>query len=427
MESITVRGGRRLTGQVTVEGAKNSALKLMAASIMAPGVSRLTNVPDIADVDLMAQVLEALGASVTRTDHALEIDATDITSHEAPYEFVAQMRASTAVLGPLVARLGEANVAMPGGCNIGSRKIDMHLRGLQTLGVKIDIGHGYIHATAPAGGPKAAHVTLDFASVGATENLLMASVIASGTTVIENAAREPEIVDLIDFLNAMGAKVSGGGTPTISVEGVEGLTPAEHRVVGDRIEAGTYLVAGAICSGPVTVRGFDPAHLDLVLDKLRRAGCEMEILSDGVTVRRDGDICPVDIQTLPYPGFPTDMQAQFMALMALAQGDSIISENVFENRFMFADELMRMGADIRIEGHHALVKGVSELSGAPVRSTDLRGGAALVLAGLAAEGETTIGDIYHIDRGYERFCDKLAALGADIRRDHEGVMPSMGC
>jgi len=416
MESIIVRGGSPISGEIRVEGAKNSALKLMAAALMAPGVTRLTNVPDIADVDIMAQVLEALGASVVREDHSLSIDATRLTGHEAPYEFVAQMRASTAVLGPLISRLGEANVAMPGGCNIGSRKIDMHLRGLQALGVEIDFGHGYIHATAPDGGPQASSVTLDFASVGATENLLMASVLAKGTTTIENAAREPEIVDLIDFLNEMGAQISGGGTPTVTVTGVESLAPVTHRVVGDRIEAGTYLVAGALSGGPVTVRGFDPAHLGLVLRKLEQAGCVVTELADGATVSRSGPIRPVDIQTLPFPGFPTDMQAQFMALVALADGASIITENVFENRFMFADELMRMGADIRIEGHHALVSGVSELSGAPVRSTDLRGGAALVLAALVAEGDTVVTDIYHIDRGYECFCDKLAALGADIRR-----------
>jgi len=426
MESIIVRGGATLTGEVRVEGAKNSALKLMVAALMAPGTSRLTNVPDIADVDIMAQVLEALGAKVTRTDHALEIDATELTSHEAPYEFVAQMRASTAVLGPLISRLGEADVAMPGGCNIGSRKIDMHLRGLQELGIAIELGHGFIRAVAPEGGPRAAHVILDFASVGATENLLMASVLAHGTTVIENAAREPEIVDLIEFLVAMGADIIGAGTPTVTVNGVAALHPVEHRVVGDRIEAGTYLVAGAITGGPVTVRGFDPAHLELVLSKLEQAGCAVDLLADGVTIRRDGDIRPVDVQTLPYPGFPTDMQAQFMALMALAEGGSIITENVFENRFMFADELMRMGADVRVEGHHALVKGVRELSGAPVRSTDLRGGAALVLAALVADGETTISDVYHIDRGYERFCEKLRALGATVSRmgDHG---ESIGC
>lgn len=427
MESIIVRGGSPISGEVRVEGAKNSALKLMAAALMAPGVTHLSNVPDIADVDIMAQVLRALGAQVTRDDHALTIDATVLTGHEAPYEFVAQMRASTAVLGPLISRLGEANVAMPGGCNIGSRKIDMHLRGLQALGVEIEFGHGYIHATAPPGGPRATHVTLDFASVGATENLLMASVLAQGETVIENAAREPEIVDLIGFLNAMGGQISGGGTPTVTVRGVQALTPTSHRVVGDRIEAGTYLVAGAIAGGPARVQGFDPRHLDLVLQKLVQAGCSVVELPDGAIVSRTGPIVPVDIQTLPFPGFPTDMQAQFMALMSLAHGGSIITENVFENRFMFADELMRMGADVRIEGHHALVKGVSELSGAPVRSTDLRGGAALVLAALVAEGETVITDVYHIDRGYERFCEKLAGLGADIRRLPADTDPMASC
>jgi len=428
MEAIIVRGGSPISGEIRVEGAKNSALKLMAAALMAPGITHLSNVPDIADVDIMSQVLRALGAHVTRQGHSLSIDATELTGHEAPYEFVAQMRASTAVLGPLVSRLGEANVAMPGGCNIGSRKIDMHLRGLQALGIDIELGHGYIHATAPPGGPKATRVTLDFASVGATENLLTTSVLAKGTTVIENAAREPEIVDLIDFLNAMGAQITEGGSSTITVVGVDALVPATHRVVGDRIEAGTYLAAGALAGGPVTVRGFDPAHLDLVLQKLAQAGCAVETFSDGATVSRSGPIQPVDIQTLPFPGFPTDMQAQFMALMALARGGSIITENVFENRFMFADELMRMGADVRIEGHHALVKGVSGLSGAPVRSTDLRGGAALVIAALVAEGDTVITDVYHIDRGYERFCEKLTALGADIRRTGtDGGTSPLGC
>jgi len=428
MESIIVRGGRRLTGEVTVEGAKNSALKLMAAALLAPGTSRLTNVPEIDDVEVMAEALEGLGARVRRSDHALEIDATTLTSHEAPYDLVARMRASTAVMGPLVARMGEANVAMPGGCNIGSRKIDMHIAGLEQLGVRVELGHGYIHASAPAGGLHAAHVTLDFPSVGATENLLTASVLAKGTTVIENAAREPEIVDLCDFLNAMGARITGGGSPTVTVEGVDALHPAEHRVVGDRVEAGTFLVAGVLGGGPVTVRGFDPVHLELVIAKLRQAGCLVELLEDGATVTGGGQLKAVDIQTLPYPGFPTDMQAQFMALAAVSEGGSIITENVFENRFMFADELTRMGADIRIEGHHALVKGVAQLSGAPVRSTDLRGGAALVLAGLIADGETRVSDVFHIDRGYERFCDKLAALGADIRRQTaEGSSALDGC
>lgn len=426
MESIIVCGGHPLSGEVSVEGAKNSALKLMAAALMVPGVTRLTNVPDIADVAIMSEVLERLGAAVTREDHTLSIDATTLVSHEAPYELVVRMRASTAVLGPLVSRLGRARVAHPGGCNIGSRKIDMHIRGLEALGVRIEFEHGYIFATAPEGGVRGAHVTLDFPSVGATENLLMAAVLGTGVTVIENAAREPEIADLAAFLVAAGGHVTGAGTQTIVVEGVSGLHPLEHRVVGDRIEAGTFLVAGALTGGPVTVRGFDPAHLEIVLDKLVQAGCDVTTAPDAVTISRQGTVRSVDVQTLPYPGFPTDMQAQFMALMALGDGGSIITENVFENRFMFADELMRMGADIRIEGHHALVKGVEGLSGAPVMSTDLRGGAALVLAGLVAEGETVVGDIHHIDRGYERFCEKLASLGARITRasgvtDFDGI------
>ncbi len=421
MHSIVVRGGRRLSGSVTVEGAKNSALKLMAAALMARGTSRISNVPDITDVDIMSEVLVGLGARVERSDHSLGIDTGDVTSFEAPYEMVARMRASISVLGPLIARLGEARVAMPGGCNIGSRKIDMHIRGLEALGVEVEIGHGYIHATTP-GGLIGADVTLDFPSVGATENLLMASALAKGRTVIENAAREPEIQDLADFLNAMGARISGAGTPVIEVEGVEALHPAEHRVVGDRIEAGTYLIAGAIGGGPVTVSGFNPTHLDMVLTKLERVGCDLERHPDGVTIALHRRASCVDVQTLPYPGFPTDMQPQFMTLMATADGSCVVTENVFENRFMFADELVRMGADIRIEGHHALIKGVTELSGAPVRSPDLRAGAALVLAGLGADGETLVGDTHHIERGYERIVEKLASLGADIRRVEDATL-----
>ena len=416
MESIIVRGGRPLCGEVHVEGAKNSALKLMAAALLAPGTTRISNVPQIADVDVMSEVLARLGARVVRTDHALEIDASNVDSFEAPYELVAQMRASISVLGPLIARFGEARVAQPGGCNIGSRKIDMHVRGLAELGVEIHTGHGYIDAHAPAEGLKGTTVVLDFPSVGATENLLTTAATARGTTIIQNAAREPEIVDLCDFLNGMGARITGGGLPTITVEGVDGLHAVDHRVVGDRIEAGTFVVAGAIAGGPVTVRGFDPTHLDLVLTKLEQAGAKVTRLEDGVTITRTGRVRAVDVQTLPFPGFPTDMQAQFMALMAVADGNSIITENVFENRFMFADEIGRMGADIRIEGHHALVRGVQQLSGAPVISPDLRGGAALVLAALCADGETIVRDVYHIDRGYERFVEKLATLGADIAR-----------
>lgn len=416
MSSIVVVGGRRLTGEVSVGGAKNSALKLMAASLLAPGTSRLTNVPGIADVDHMQELLCGLGAEVRRADHSLVIDASSLSSHEAPYEMVARMRASTSVLGSLVARLGHARVALPGGCNIGSRKIDMHIEGLRALGVHVDVEHGYIDAKAPDG-LSGAVVPLDFPSVGATENLLMAGALARGRTVIENAAREPEITDLVGYLNAMGARIDGAGSSSLVIEGVSELHPADHAVVGDRIEAGTYIVAGALDTGPVTVRGFDPAHLDIVLSKLAAAGVKVELLADGVTVSRTGPVRPVDVATLPYPGFPTDMQAQFMTLMAIADGSSVITENVFENRFMFADEISRMGADIRIEGHHAVVRGVPQLSAAPVRCTDLRGGAALVLAGLVADGTTTVSDVHHIERGYEDLVPKLAALGAEIRTE----------
>ncbi len=412
--SIFIRGGRTLTGTVEAAGAKNSALKLLAAALLAPGRSRIANVPDISDVATMIEVVRGLGAVVDSDADSVSVDATRLSSAEAPYEVVSRMRASIAVLGPLVARLGRARVAMPGGCNIGSRKVDMHISGLESLGVEFAFEHGYIEATAPPGGLVGAHIMLEFPSVGATENLLMASVLASGTTVIDNAAREPEIVDLAEFLAAMGARVTGAGTSTIEVEGVEALAPAEHRVVGDRVECGTYLVAGALTGGPVTVRGVSPSHLEMVLLKLEQAGCEVRATDDAITVSRNGPLRATDVQTLPYPGFPTDMQPQFMVLMTLADGDSVITENVFENRFMFADELVRMGADIRIEGHHALVKGTPGLSGAPVRSTDLRAGAALVLAGLVADGRTEVGEVHHILRGYEGFVEKLASLGADI-------------
>lgn len=414
MPSITVTGGHPLAGTVRVGGAKNSALKLMAATVLAAGESVIHNVPEISDVDLMARVLGGLGVRVTREGHAVRIDASDVTSVETPYDLVAQMRASIVVLGPLVARFGRARVAMPGGCNIGSRKIDMHLSGLQHLGAEIAFEHGYIDAIAPDG-LTGAQVILDFPSVGATENLLMASVLARGTTVIDNAAREPEIGDLVDMLVAMGARISGRGSSTLVIEGVDALVPVEHTTVGDRIEAGTFLVAGALTGGPVTVTGFDPVHLEMLITKMRLAGCTLDADGDSVTVSRSGPLTPVDVATLPYPGFPTDMQAQFMMLMALAEGDSVITENVFENRFMFADEIRRMGADVEVEGHRALVRGVPSLQGAPVVCPDLRGGAALVLAGLVAEGDTTVTDIYHIMRGYEDFTGKLASLGAAIK------------
>ncbi len=417
MDVIRVEGGHRIAGEVQVEGAKNSALKLMAATILAPGVNTLRNVPNIADVHVMGKVLKCLGAKVEVLGlHELRIDTSTVDSWETPYHLVEQMRASTAVLGPLLARFGKAIVAMPGGCNIGARKIDMHILGLEALGVEFNIDHGDIHASAP-NGIVGASVTLDFASVGATENLIMASVHAKGKTVIDNAAREPEIVDLANMLNEMGANIKGAGSPVIEIVGVDELHPVDHTVVGDRIEAGTFIALGAMTGDPITVRGFEPMHLGLVLRKYEQMGISIERGNREVVVSRTQPIRPVDIQTLPFPGFPTDMQSQTMCLLALANGSSVVTENVFENRFMFASELQRMGSDITITGHHAVVHGVAGFQGAEVKSPDLRGGAALVMAGLVADGTTTVSAIHHIDRGYERFVEKLQALGAHVVRD----------
>ncbi len=416
-ELIVVNGQRPISGTVEVRGAKNSVLKLMAASVMASGETCIGNVPFISDVDVMSDVLSTIGARVRRGDdsHTLFIDTRDLNSYRTPYELVAKMRASISILGPLITRFGCAVVAMPGGCQIGSRKLDMHIASLEALGVQFDVDHGYLHASTP-NGLIGAEVILDFQSVGATENLMMASVCARGTTVIHNAACEPEIVDLANFLISMGADIENAGTPDVVVHGVTELHPTSHMTVGDRIEAGTFLVAGAATGGPVTVRGASPDHLGLALKKLHQMGVDLFITDDEITAERSDDLRPADIQTLPFPGFPTDLQAQFMVLCALANGDSIITENLFENRFMFAAELARMGADIRIDGHHALVNGVGHLSGAPVNSTDLRAGAALVIAGLVADGATFVDSIHHIDRGYEDYVGKLRALGADIER-----------
>ena len=390
----------------------------MAATLLAPGKTTLTNVPNISDVHVMGKVLKRMGATIEVVDeHSLVIDTSSVDSWEAPYELVAKMRASTAVMGPLLGRFGRAKIAMPGGCNLGARKIDMHILGLEALGVEFDTDHGYIYADASKG-LTGTSVTLEFASVGATENLIMAAVKAKGETVIDNAAREPEIVDLANMLNKMGAKIAGAGTPVVTIEGVDELHPVEHRVVGDRIEAGTFLVAGAIMASEqgVEVTGFNPVHLGMVLRKMELMGIRTERTENGMKVYRADRIAPVDIQTLPFPGFPTDMQAQVMVLSALADGTSIITENIFENRFMFASELSRMGANIRVEDHHALIHGVDGFSGAQVVSPDLRGGAALVIAGLIAEGVTEVSAIHHIHRGYERFVEKLTALDACVER-----------
>ncbi|AEB06319.1 UDP-N-acetylglucosamine 1-carboxyvinyltransferase [Coriobacterium glomerans PW2] len=418
MDIIRVEGGHALGGTVSVSGAKNSALKLMAATLLTCGRTTLTNVPDIADVHVMGKVLKGIGAKIDVIDeHTLEIDTSAVDSWEAPYELVAQMRASTAVMGPLLGRFGRAKIAMPGGCNLGARKIDLHILGLETLGVSFDTDHGYIHARATEG-LVGSSVALDFPSVGATENLIMAAVRAKGETIIDNAACEPEITDLATMLNEMGACVRGAGTPVVTIEGVSELHPVEHRVIGDRIEAGTFLVAGALMADAagIEVVGFNPTHLGMVLKKLELMGVSYRRCDHGVRIRRASAFEPVDIQTLPYPGFPTDMQAQVMILSALARGGSVITENIFENRFMFASELVRMGANIRIESHHAVIHGVGNLSGAQVVAPDLRGGAALVVAGLVAEGTTEVSSIHHIDRGYEHFTEKLAALGAAVAR-----------
>lgn len=415
MDRLLVTGGRRLSGHVDIGGAKNSALKLMAAALLTDGRTVIRNVPDIADCRTMAEVLERLGAGVERRDHELAIDASGPLGMETPYDLVRRMRASILVLGPLLARHGRSRVAMPGGCNIGRRKIDLHVRGLERMGAEFSYDHGYLVATT--NGPlRGAVVSLDFPSVGATENLLMAAVAARGTTVIENAAREPELQDLADFLTAMGARIQGIGTPTVEVEGVDAFTPTEHTVIPDRIEAGTFAVAACITGGDVLLRGARADHLDLPFAKLADAGAEISIEQGGIRVRMDGRARAVDLVTLPYPGFPTDLQPPIMAMLATAEGTSILTENVFESRFMFVDELNRMGADIRTEGHHAVVRGVQRLSSAPVRALDLRAGAALIVAALGAEGVTEITDVGHVDRGYEDVDGKLASLGAELSR-----------
>ena len=415
MDRFVVTGGARLAGEVSVTGAKNSVLKLMAASLLAPGTTTLTAVPDILDVTIMSEVLRRLGCTVTRAERCVVIDVPQQLGHEADYELVRRMRASIAVLGPLVARCGQAKVALPGGDAIGSRGLDMHIAGLAKLGATIESEHGYLLASAPR--LTGAQVWLDFPSVGATENLLMAAVLAKGTTTIDNAAREPDLVDLCDFLVALGAQIGGIGSSTLTVEGVEGLSPTTHETLPDRIVAGTWAVAAVITRGDVFVRGGRADHLEIALDKLATAGAVVTSTPDGFGVRMDGRPRAVDIVTLPYPGFPTDLQPMVMALNAVADGTAMITENVFEARWMFVNELTRLGADVRTDGHHAVVRGRERLSGAPVRAHDIRAGAALVLAGLAADGVTEVGEVHHIDRGYEGFVDDLVGLGADVRRE----------
>ena len=420
-----------LNGTVHVGGAKNSALKLMAASLLAPGRSVITNVPDILDVDVMAQLLVRLGcavqvehpdaegvSSVAMTQNPsgrVVVDVPEELDNEAPYDLVRRLRASISVLGPLLARCGSARVALPGGDNIGSRGLNMHIAGLQDLGAQVTIEHGYVVATAAAG-LTGAHLYLDFPSVGATENLVMASVLSAGTTTIDNVARESEIVDLCRMLVAMGARIEGISSSTLRVEGVDMLHPVTHATVTDRVVAGTWAFAAAIAGGDLTIAGGRAHHLDIVLDKLSASGAEIDPTETGFTVRTHRRLTSFDVATLPYPGFPTDLQPFAMALAAVSDGTAMITENVFEARFMFAQELARLGADLRTDGHHAVVRGVPMLSGAPVIAHDIRAGAALVLGGLAAQGTTEVAESQHIDRGYPMFAEALAAVGADVLR-----------
>ncbi len=409
-----MNGGARLTGEVEVVGAKNSVLKLMAAALLAEGTTTLTNCPEILDVPLMADVLRSLGCEVVVDGDTVRITTPATPRAEADYRSVSRLRASVCVLGPLVARCRRAVVPLPGGDAIGSRPLDMHQNGLRKLGATTEISHGRV--VAHAGDLHGAQIWLDFPSVGATENILMAAVLAEGTTLIDNAAREPEIVDLCTMLQQMGAKIEGSGTSTLTVHGVPSLQPTAHRVIGDRIVGATWAFAAAMTRGEVTIRGVDPHHLDLVLDKLRSAGAETTIRSDGFTVAMRERPAAVDFVTLPYPGFATDLQPMAIALSAVADGTSMITENVFEARFRFVDEMVRLGADARTDGHHAVVRGVERLSSAPVWASDIRAGAGLVLAGLCADGTTEVWDVDHIDRGYPRFVENLRSLGADIAR-----------
>ena len=418
MEKLVINGGHSLAGRVKISGAKNAVLPIIAATLLGQdGPSRLDEVPMLDDVYTIAEVLRELGveAAYDAGAHQFTVDSSKIVCWEAPYDLVRKMRASFLIMGPLLARCGRAKISLPGGCAIGTRPIDLHLKGFEALGAQIEIGHGFIDANAP-GGLKGARIYLDFPSVGATENILMAASMAEGQTVLENPAQEPEIIDLANFLNVMGAKIRGAGTNVIKIEGVPKLRGASYTVIPDRIEAGTYMVAAAMTRGDVYIENAISEHLKPVIAKLKEAGVSIEEDVDGVRVFCNGPTKAVDIKTMPYPGFPTDMQAQFMAMLAVSEGTGMVTETVFENRFMHVDELKRMGANIKIDGRTSVVEGVPCLTGCQVKATDLRAGAAMVLAGLVAEGETQIGYIHHIDRGYDHLVQKLVALGADIRR-----------
>ena len=418
MEQLVIHGGRPLCGRVKIGGAKNAVLPIIAAALLGSrGVSVLDDVPALEDVYTISAVLRSLGVSAdyAAAEHRLKIDATRIGTTSAPYELVRKMRASFLIMGPLLAREGRAEISLPGGCAIGTRPIDLHLKGFEALGAQVDITQGAIHASAP-NGLKGANIYFDFPSVGATENVMMAASCAEGQTILENPAMEPEIVDLANYLNVMGAHIRGAGTNRIKIDGVPGLSAADYTIIPDRIEAGTYMVAAAMTRGDVYIENAISEHLKPVVAKLQEAGAMIEESIEGIRVRAEQPMRAIDLKTMPYPGFPTDMQAQFMAMLAVAEGTSTVTETVFENRFMHVEELVRMGAQIRVDGRTATVEGTAALHGAPVRATDLRAGEAMVLAGLVTEGETRVGYIHHIDRGYDDLVAKLVALGADIER-----------
>ena len=416
LDRFRVIGGTQLRGEVSVSGAKNSVLKLMAASLLAVGKTTIKNVPDIADVEIMADLLTRLGCTVTHAGDVLTIDVPQEPMHRADYDLVRKMRASINVLGPLVARVGAADVALPGGDAIGSRGLDFHIKGLEALGAKAHIEHGYVIAEAPHG-LTGAEVSLDFPSVGATENIMTAAVLAKGRTIIDNAAREPDLVDLGEFLISMGAKIEGLGSPTIVIEGVSELKPTEHTTLPDRIITGTWAFAAAMTRGDITIHGARADHLEVPLEKLASAGAIITSTADGVRVRMDARPQAIDVATLPYPGFPTDLLPMVIALNAIAEGNALVTENVFEARFMFVNELARLGAQVSVDGHHASIHGIEELSGAPVEATDIRAGAGLVLAALVSDGETTIDGAFHVDRGYPNFAEQLVSLGAKVTRE----------
>ncbi len=414
MDKIVVNGGRSLKGTVRISGAKNAALPILISSLLVEGVNTYTNVPDLMDIHSTTLLLSKLGARVETGGSRVCIDAAGLNEHEAAYDLVRKMRASVLVLGPLVARLGKARVSLPGGCAIGARPINLHLKGLAALGAEIKLKHGYVEASA--GRLKGADIYFDIVTVTGTENLMMAAVLADGTTTLRNAAREPEVVALADTLVKMGADIEGVGTSIITINGVDSLKPAETSIIPDRIETGTFMMSAVLTRGDLTLVDCKPDHLGATINILRQTGAEIETMDNSIRVTMQGEINSVDVKTQPYPGFPTDMQAQFMVLMSIAEGSAMISETIFENRYIHVSELIRMGANIKVDGNIAIVKGVPKLSGAPVMATDLRASASLILAGLVADGSTRINRVYHLDRGYESIEKKFAGLGADIRR-----------